>query len=705
MYNLLYKLLFVTLMSFSSVQLFAQHIIKNKDGGRVELDESGNAKQYDSKGNLTAEGKLKNFQKTGEWKYYEGNGSLYAIEQYNMHKLEGPAIYYFSGTSLLQATGKYKEGKRDDEWKFYARKNNHLYATVHYRHGIIHGPATYYDTVFNGHKIGEGIHHDGKRKGKWQFYSDVTGKMHGIEHYENGLMEGPATYFDTINICEEPVCTTIADGQYEKNLRVGVWTFYYTPSGKIYSTETYKDSIVDGMAKYYSESTGKLVSEGTYSKGLAHGKWSYYDSVTGKKLYELAFVNDVDTATIEFFDDSRGFVKSIERYKGDVLFGDKELYDSLSGNIETKFHYENDVITGLSSYEEGKLVSYNGYKYNGDSSYLSLYNPECSHKTSEGFYKDTSHTEGYIVFYFQCSDRVRSIVSLKGQHKQVKYFDSTMGVVFAEGAFVNEERSGEWRYYYRDSRRLHSVVTYNNDMVDGMGRYFDSLTGKVIIEGNFKQGYRDGKWTTYNINTGKPLTEENFKNGELQGKQIIFDTTGNIFCSYSYKNGKRSGDGYVNYYGTNTRSIELNYKEDSLHGMLTTYYRDSKLKREEKYEHGRLVSSKCYLPGGDTTAYYPVMIQPRFEEDVMSYIGRNLKYPQEARENRAEGKVIVRFKILETGMVKDAEIIKSAGHGMDEEAIRLISQMPPWEPAYFDGIPYTTYKTLPIVFWLQDDNK
>lgn len=700
----LYILFLFTLFFLSTFNGICQQVFKQKDGTKLELLENGDATYYDKKGNLIGEGKLKNLKKNGTWKYYKEKGKLYAIENYKMHELEGQATYYYPGTTQLKATGIYKEGKRDGEWKFYAYNRGLLYNSVTYSGGKVHGPAVYYDTVFAGHKIGEGKHYEGKRTGEWTFYAHCTGKMHGIEHYENGLMEGPATYFDTINTCDGPVCTKIADGQYEKNLRTGIWTFYYTPSGKIYARQTYEDSILNGPAKYYYESTGKLASEGNYKMAVNDGQWNYYDSATGWKGFGIGYDEGEDTTVYEYFYDERAVIKSIQRSKKGLLHGDYEFFDSLTGMPTEVKHYDLDIRTGYTSYYNG-IKTFSSTTYNGDSCHTISYDSTCNYIISEGFFKDNKQKEGYIKYYFTCSDKLSALQSVIKNYQYVKFFDSSYGTIKAEGQGTKDKRYGEWKYYYPNSQQLYATLTYKNDVVEGPGRYYDSLSGKVLMEGSFKQGNRDGKWVAYNRRTGKPVTEEAYKSGELQGKQVIYDTTGNIFYSYNYKNGVKNGEGLMNYYGSSIRWIDFNYKNDSLHGTLRSYYRNGKLKREEKYGNGNLISATCYTPDGDTTEYYPIIIQPQFEEDVMNYIGRNLQYPQEAKENKTEGKVVVRFKIHETGMVSDAEIIKSAGHGMDEEALRLITRMPPWEPAYFDGIPFETYKTLPIVFWLHDDMK
>ncbi|WP_188466872.1 TonB family protein [Marivirga lumbricoides] len=63
------------------------------------------------------------------------------------------------------------------------------------------------------------------------------------------------------------------------------------------------------------------------------------------------------------------------------------------------------------------------------------------------------------------------------------------------------------------------------------------------------------------------------------------------------------------------------------------------------------------------------------------YIEENLQYPKEAKENKMEGKVVLKVFISSTGSIKNIEVTKSLGEEFDKEAIRLIEEGPKWLPA------------------------
>lgn len=67
------------------------------------------------------------------------------------------------------------------------------------------------------------------------------------------------------------------------------------------------------------------------------------------------------------------------------------------------------------------------------------------------------------------------------------------------------------------------------------------------------------------------------------------------------------------------------------------------------------------------------------------YLESNLKYPDEAISNGVEGRVFIQCIVEKNGKGTDIFVIKGIGAGCDEEALRLIKEMPRWIPAKKDG--------------------
>ena len=94
-------------------------------------------------------------------------------------------------------------------------------------------------------------------------------------------------------------------------------------------------------------------------------------------------------------------------------------------------------------------------------------------------------------------------------------------------------------------------------------------------------------------------------------------------------------------------------------------------------------------------------VMPAFtggDKAYYAYLRENAHYPEKALEQRIAGAVYVGFVVDEQGRICDAEVVKGAGHGLDEEAVRLVRLMPWWQPGKMAGRPVRVARTLRIVF-------
>lgn len=85
---------------------------------------------------------------------------------------------------------------------------------------------------------------------------------------------------------------------------------------------------------------------------------------------------------------------------------------------------------------------------------------------------------------------------------------------------------------------------------------------------------------------------------------------------------------------------------------------------------------------------------------LMEYLSSNLKYPPQAREMGVSGRVFLTFVVEKNGLVTDVQILRGIGYGCDEEAIRVIENMPKWIPGKQRNIPVRVRFNLPVKFTL-----
>lgn len=86
---------------------------------------------------------------------------------------------------------------------------------------------------------------------------------------------------------------------------------------------------------------------------------------------------------------------------------------------------------------------------------------------------------------------------------------------------------------------------------------------------------------------------------------------------------------------------------------------------------------------------------------LTDYLAKNIKYPQMARESGIQGRVFVNFVVEPDGSVSNVNVMRSLGGGCDEEAVRVVKNMPKWKPGKQRGKPVRVSYILPIQFKLQ----
>lgn len=103
-------------------------------------------------------------------------------------------------------------------------------------------------------------------------------------------------------------------------------------------------------------------------------------------------------------------------------------------------------------------------------------------------------------------------------------------------------------------------------------------------------------------------------------------------------------------------------------------------------EHFRIAADLPVFPGG------PV--------ELMKWLTKNLRYPQDAQRTKVQGEVRVQFIVGKDGKLSAQKVVKSLHPSCDREALRVIRLMPDWKPGVQDGKPCRTMVCIPIVFKL-----
>lgn len=92
---------------------------------------------------------------------------------------------------------------------------------------------------------------------------------------------------------------------------------------------------------------------------------------------------------------------------------------------------------------------------------------------------------------------------------------------------------------------------------------------------------------------------------------------------------------------------------------------------------------------------------PGGDAELLKYIAENTIYPEVAKENNIQGRVIVRFCVTAKGGVSQVSVLKGVDPELDKEAIRVVNTLPPFKPGKQGGKPVPVWYMVPITFTLK----
>jgi len=137
------------------------------------------------------------------------------------------------------------------------------------------------------------------------------------------------------------------------------------------------------------------------------------------------------------------------------------------------------------------------------------------------------------------------------------------------------------------------------------------------------------------------------------------------------------------WYKSGNKHIVGNYNKSKKNGDFISYWENSQLKRKDLYKKGELVEGKCWDNSGKEVPYYDFEIHPEFpggKNALVLYLKENIDYNQVSSSSKGK-RVLVRFNIDKDGSIIDAIVVKGIDKKTDQEAKRLIQDMPKWKPA------------------------
>ena len=109
---------------------------------------------------------------------------------------------------------------------------------------------------------------------------------------------------------------------------------------------------------------------------------------------------------------------------------------------------------------------------------------------------------------------------------------------------------------------------------------------------------------------------------------------------------------------------------------------------EEEAIPFQLVEDKPKFNGGDANEF-------------SKWVNQRLVYPDIAKENGVQGRVMLQFTVNADGSVSNVKVLRGVDEALDKEAVRVVSSSPKWTPGkQRDRAVKVTY-TFPVIFQLR----
>ena len=107
----------------------------------------------------------------------------------------------------------------------------------------------------------------------------------------------------------------------------------------------------------------------------------------------------------------------------------------------------------------------------------------------------------------------------------------------------------------------------------------------------------------------------------------------------------------------------------------------------------------------ETLPFITVEQKPKFNgddaNDFAKWVNSRLVYPEVAKDNGVEGRVVLQFTIGKDGQLQDVKVLSAPDESLAKEAVRVVSSSPKWEPGRQRDRAVKVSYTFPVIYRLR----
>jgi len=145
-------------------------------------------------------------------------------------------------------------------------------------------------------------------------------------------------------------------------------------------------------------------------------------------------------------------------------------------------------------------------------------------------------------------------------------------------------------------------------------------------------------------------------------------------------------------------------KPEEAQQLMTADEAQVEVKNEEVVEFVEEVKEEVQEEEAEPEPFVVVEEMPMFpggDAELLKYIAEHTNYPEVAKENNIQGRVIVRFCVTSKGGVSQVSVLKGVDPELDTEAVRVVNSLPAFKPGKQGGKPVPVWYMVPITFTLK----
>ena len=286
-----------------------------------------------------------------------------------------------------------------------------------------------------------------------------------------------------------------------------------------------------------------------------------------------------------------------------------------------EYNYDQELVkTETQKYVNGQIDGLFREYYDAERMQV-MYEAEYKEGKVHGFFKEYDQETGSLKAILTYIDDMMDGVQM---YYNDLFEDGEHGVA-KEASYQSGVRQGATTYYARNTARY----AQNNR---GKKEYSEEQLGRIYKIEFYKDGKLDGQTTTYYIhnNAKVPQKQESYKNGELHGDVITFDEEGNEvsrveYCEGKIHTGKFEESAKIRV-DTDAEDIDVTFSGSRLNGGLegeVIYYRmvgeKQQVYQREFYENGQKSGKSIYYNHHGSIVKEETYKEGKLHGDVVTY--------------------------------------------------------------------------------------